>query len=228
VVQRLGVVLGAAFALAVVLVPSVASPSTSAAARVVDQAFECVNAKHRGFRKIRVTATTGFRHEGRWRWLGAVTLENPNETPTRLSVDHTLFTQWSLGISAGTGPWTLDPALPKQDPAVSIWSKWKQACKPAPRRRVSLSARGLEGGAADYFGDWYSCPVPRRVFTRVRAVFASPVSFRFDQATATLKAPGPMRAGSLAVRTAAGKPVIFASVNEGGKTRVFVAPSCTG
>jgi hypothetical protein len=233
VVQRLGVVLGAAFALAVVLAPNVASPSTSAATRVVDRTFECVNAKHRGFRKVRVSATTGFRHEGRWRWLGAVTLENPNEKPTRLPENQlgfpqTAFTQWSLGISAGTGPWTLDPALPKQDPAVAIWSKWQEACKPAPRRRVPLSGRGLEGGAADYFGDWYSCPAPRRVVARVRAVFASPVAFRLDHATATLKARGPMHVGSIAVRTAAGKPIIFAAVNEAGKTRVLLARSCTG
>jgi hypothetical protein len=224
---------GAAFALAIVLAPGVGSPSTPAATRVVDRTFQCTNATHRGFRKLRLFATTGFRHEGRWRWLGTATLENPNEKPTPLPASEqgfprTAFTQWSLGLAGGTGPWTLDPALPKQEPLVSIWSKWREACRPVPKRRVPLSPRGLDGGAADYFGDWYTCPAPRRVFARVRAVFGSPVSFRFDHATATLKARGPLRAGSLAVRTAAGKPLVFASVREDGKTRAFVAPSCTG
>lgn len=224
---------GAVFALAIVLAPSIASPSSPAATRVVDRTFQCTNAKYRGFRKIRLFVTTGYRHEGRWRWLGAATLENPNEEPTPLPATEsgfkpTAFTEWSLGVSAGTGPWTLDPALPRQEPAVSIWSKWKEACKPAPRRRVPLSVRGLEGGTADYFGDWYDCPVSRRVFARVRAVFGSPISFRFDHATATLKARGPLRSGSLALRTTAGRPLLFASVREDGKTKAFVAPSCTG
>jgi hypothetical protein len=199
VIWRLGVLLAASFSLTVAAAPSDATPSAPAASRIVDRA----------------------------------TLENPNETPTRLPADETgfrptAFTHWSLGLSAGTGPWTNDPALEKQEPFVSIWSKWEQACKPAPRGRVPLSPRGLQGGAAGLFGDWYTCSVPRRVLARIRAVFDSPVSFRLDHATATLKARAPVRAASFAVRTTAGKALAFASVNDAGKARVFVGANCTG
>jgi hypothetical protein len=153
VIWRLGVLLAAPFSLTVAAAPRDATPSAPVASRIVDRAFECVNAKHRGWRKILLKATTGYRQEGRWRWLATATVENPNETPTRLPADETgfrpaAFTHWSLGLSAGTGPWTNDPALEKQEPIVSIWSKWEQACKPAPRGRVPLPPRGLQGGAA--------------------------------------------------------------------------------
>jgi hypothetical protein len=225
--------LGVTSALALVIAPGVASRPAQQGMRVIDRTFQCTTALYRGGRTLRVNVTTGFRHQGRWRWLAAATIENPNERPTRLPARPdgfrpVAFTEWSLGIAAGTGPWTTDPALPKQDPRVAIWSKWADACKPAPRSRVPLTRRGLEGGTADYFGDFYICAAPRRVFARVRAVFDSPTSFRMDHATATVRAPGAVRVASLAVRTASGKPLIFASVDAAGTAKAFTARTCTG
>jgi hypothetical protein len=107
----------------------------------------------------------------------------------------------------------------------SIWSKWARACKPAPNRLVPLSARGLSGGAASYFGDRYACPAPRRAYIRVRAIFRTPMSLRLDRRL-MLKTDVPVRQASFVVRTESGKPFAYASVNEAGKARLFTSPAC--
>jgi hypothetical protein len=102
----------------------------------------------------------------------------------------------------------------------------------AVRTRVPLTSRGLTGGALGPFSDDHDCTPPSRVLIRLRARFRSRVAFRVaawdDQVTfKVMRALGRVREGYLAVRTQAGNPILFVSLSDSGKTRLFTADSCT-
>jgi hypothetical protein len=93
------------------------------------------------------------------------------------------------------------------------------ACRPA-RTSVPLSPRGLAGGAASQLGERFECVVPRRVVVRIRAEFRAPVSLRRGGTANAL------RSGRVAVRSASGKPIVYADVFESGRARLFLAGNC--
>jgi hypothetical protein len=230
--------LGFALAYPVALVAALATTGdldadakpAQAVPRIIDRAFLCTNAtRSGGVRDIGMGAKTGFRSSGTWKWLANAGILNRGTTPTTLGANQagqrpTVLTHWGLGFSAGAG--TTDPAARPHLGYFHIWSKWAKACESVPVRRVPLSARGLPGGRADYFGDGFTCPAPRRVFVRVRGVFSKPASLRLDRATLQLTTDAPVQQASFAVRIESGKPLAYASVNESGKARIFAAPSC--
>lgn len=210
----------------------VRSQAMPAASRIIDRAFLCTNAvSERAVREINLGATTGFQDSGGWKWLAEASIGNTGRTPTKLGPNerglrHTVHTHWGFNLTAGSGPPARDAAPYLVERRFGIWSKWERACEPASKRRVPLSARGLSGGAADYFGDDFDCPAPRLVFVRLRGVFRTPASLRLDRESLNLTTDAPVLGASFAVRTESGKPLAFASVNDSGKARIFTARSC--
>jgi hypothetical protein len=91
--------------------------------------------------------------------------------------------------------------------------------------RVALAASGLGGGPADPLGTEFECFTPKQVVFRVRAVLTGSGRLRAGQYYQTSHVA--VREATLAVRTLAGKTLVYADVQEGGKARVFAAKGCT-
>lgn len=98
-------------------------------------------------------------------------------------------------------------------------------CEPA-RARVALSTTGLRGGPVGAFNEVFECGVPKRVFVRFRATVPSSAALR-ERAQLFLATSAPTREAKLAVRTPAGKLLVYADVSESGKARMFTAAGCT-
>jgi hypothetical protein len=229
--------LGLAFGVAIltsitaaqVVSAGVESQSAPFAEQTIDRSYLCTNGvRAGGLRDAWVSAKTAYLGEGSWTWLGRVSIGNRGKTPTKVGPDQTgrfatAYTHWGFSISAGEGT----SSHPLEQPGLAIWSRWARACKVLPTaRRVALSARGLNGGAVDYYGDDYNCPAPRKVFVRVRAVLSAATSFRLDRRSGYLEAVAPVQEGVIAVRRQSGKPFAYVSVNQSGKARIFTAPAC--
>jgi hypothetical protein len=99
----------------------------------------------------------------------------------------------------------------------------RRACTPSTAK-VPLSSAGLQANAPGPLGREFDCEAPRRVLVRVRAVFRSPAPLYQDRFF--LKTRRPVRDGYLAVRTQAGAPLVFQTVSESGRSRLFTARSC--
>jgi hypothetical protein len=203
-----------------------ASSSAGGASRVIDRTFLCTNAAQAGWRGISAGATSGFRDAGTWKWIGSAGMANSGITVTRLRSGGTADTHWGVGVAAGAGRIARDPSVPRTEPRLIIWSRWAKACTPASPKRVPLVGQGLSGGIAGYFGDRFKCTVPRRVYVRVRAVFAEPATLRLDRASGQLVAAGDVKDGLFAARSESGRPLVFAAVSGKGKARIFTAPAC--
>jgi hypothetical protein len=95
------------------------------------------------------------------------------------------------------------------------------------RARVALSAKKLKGGPALSWQE-YECDAPPRVLVRLRAVFRAPTTLESNRETGyeRLFANGDVKEASLAIRTQAGRPLGFATLNESGQARLFAAASC--
>jgi hypothetical protein len=59
------------------------------------------------------------------------------------------------------------------------------------------------------------------VLIRIRGEFRSPTSLQRGEFTAA-----PLKSGYLAVRSEAGKPLVYAEVFDSGKARLFLAANC--
>jgi hypothetical protein len=92
--------------------------------------------------------------------------------------------------------------------------------------RVRLSTKGLSGGAADPYGVSYRCFTRKRVLVRMQGVFGSPASLRRHRVTNTFWAGAHLERGAIAVTTMTGRPLVYMSVSESLKARIFAAPSC--
>lgn len=90
---------------------------------------------------------------------------------------------------------------------------------------VALGPSGLRGGAAAPLGAKYECFTPKQVVVRVRAVFSAPTVLRAGQDFQAAHIP--VREAKLAVRTLAGKQLVYAEVSESGKARLFAAKGCS-
>lgn len=207
-----GKALALASALAVgVLSMSVATAThASASARVIDQTLRCSIPVWAGVREITVFAQAGVRESpSKWKSLAAATI-------------NTRGSQISLFQAAAGAP------VPTEFKGLAVFDTTLligQACR-ATTARVPLSARGLDGGAADPFGDTYKCSVPRTVLVHVRASFRAPAFLRRDPRSGARFTRTPVRTASLAMRTQSGRPVAFLSVLESGKAQLFLGGSC--
>lgn len=230
--RMLAIGAGIGVALAAALVSSTGAEQVST--RVVDQTYLCSVAVSNGVRRIRVEARRGFRDGGRWRWHASVGVRNdPGGLPAKLPPTPSgqipiSYKHWGFGASTGIDLAYPDPAFFRPHPAqLSVTTR--RACT-ASRASVPLARRGLDGFAADYFGDEVSCVGPAKVLVRIRAVFVRPASFQLDRSQGELRtqrASGAIREAELAVRTTSGRPLVYASAAAAGTARLFSAAGCT-
>jgi hypothetical protein len=187
-----------------------ATKPSASSARVIDQTLRCSIPRWAGNREITVFAQSGVRESpSKWKSLAAATI-------------NTRGSQISLFQAAAGAP------VPTEFQGLAVFDTTLligEACRPATAR-VPLSARGLDGGAADPFGDVYKCSVSRTVLVHVRAVFRSSAFLRRDPRSGARITRTPVRTASLAVRTQSGRPVVFATVLESGKARLFTSGAC--
>jgi hypothetical protein len=92
---------------------------------------------------------------------------------------------------------------------------------------VSLDAEKLRAAPPGPFGRSFDCEAPRRVYLRLRANFFEPAALVDNRESGyrTLIAEGQLSEAAVAVRTPAGRPLLFAAFS-GGKARLFAARSC--
>jgi hypothetical protein len=182
----------------------------AASARVIDRTLRCSIPVWAGVREITVFSQAGVRESpSKWKSLAAATI---NTRGSQVS----LF-QTAAGVPVPT-EWK---GLAIFDTTLSIG----KACR-ATSASVPLSARGLDGGAVDPFGDTYKCSVAKTMLVHVRAVFRSSAFLRLDPRSGARFTRTPVRTASLAVRTQSGRPVAFVTVLESGKARLFTSGSC--
>jgi hypothetical protein len=109
-------------------------------------------------------------------------------------------------------------------------SEWRLSldatCKQAPA--IPLSSRGLAGGAVRFSDERHDCPATRKVLIRARGVFRASTRLKrervFDRPY--LSANAAMRQGQFAIRTQAGKPLVYGDFVASKRTRLFVAGTC--
>ena len=100
----------------------------------------------------------------------------------------------------------------------------RESCRPTSLR-VPLAMDALIGGAAPPLGDERECFAPKQVVVRVRATLGAPGSLRRGDDFESTHTP--VREAKLAVRTLAGKPLVYADLRESGKARLFTAKGCS-
>jgi hypothetical protein len=200
----------ALFVAGVVGTQSRAAEPSASSARVIDETLRCSIPRWAGNREITVWAQSGVRESpSRWKSLAAASI-------------NTRGSQISLVQAAAGAP------VPTEHKGLTIFDTTLligEACR-ATTARVPLSARGLDGGGADPFGDAVKCPVSRTVLVHVRAVFRSSAFLRRDPRSGARITRTPVRTAFLAIRTQSGRPVVFATVLESGKSRLFTAGAC--
>ena len=201
----------------VVILQPLASAETGES-RVIDRSFSCSVRLWAGARIIDASAWSGFRDPEdptRWKWLANAGVGGR---------DVISF----IGMSAGAPP-------PKPDVGASLMTRWlnvnAKRCAPSSRN-VEFSFRGLEGGQASQLQstDRYECPATRTIVIHLRAEFRTPTTLRaqtlYRDRYFTTSSPAVVRKGQFAVAAQSGKPLVYATVSETGRTRLFTASSC--
>jgi hypothetical protein len=197
--------------------------ASASATRVLDRTLVCTTTLVGGLREIKVRGHRGIR-QGRSEWrqlpfavVGSGTVASATES---LENSFAWITAGEPGGHTSMDAPTGWPHYPHNEGTIAFR---RRPCTPSAAR-VSLTPSRLDGGAASPFGEELDCETPRRVLVRVRAVMQSPpLLFGSGQFLRTVV---PARESYLAVRTLAGRPLVFASALASGKARLYTAPSC--
>lgn len=211
--------LAAALAAAVVSAPS--AETGQAGSRLVDRTVSCSTAQLGGVRQIEVRAHAGVRESrSEWRQLPFAVVATGNSASLAAALDNS-FGWITAGSPSGTTTMDSFVSYPHSDGTIALN---RQACR-ATSARVVFGTRGLTGGAASQLRDDFDCVAPRRVIVRLRARLQSPTLL--SSTGRFLRTITPALEAQLAVRTPAGKRLVYASTAASGKARVFTAPACT-
>jgi hypothetical protein len=210
----------------VVRAPRTRKPAAAAApsspATTYDRTFSCAVLQNGGIYEVEARGHSGIREAGkRWKTLPFAVAATGNTGSAATQLDNSLA--W---ITAGS-PSTTTIIEEGSDFPLSVASVGTVAvnlrqCK-AARVRVPLSPRGLRGGAAGQLGEVYDCESTRRVLIHVRARLSTGT---LKQSRGFLRASAPVTQASLAMRTANGKPLMYATTSANGIARLFTARSC--
>jgi hypothetical protein len=183
------------------------APASVTAARVVDRTLLCRAGYQGGARLVLLSARSAARRGDQLDWMAFASVSTPGNPLSKQNSQPTL-----AGISAG---W------PPPPPFTSGGLGYDNTrCGPT-RKAVPLTPRGLTGGVANAFGEELRCVVDKTVLVRVRATFTQPVVEEPNKAGDYINALGRVQTGQMAVRTLAGKPVLYADVADGGRARIF-------
>jgi hypothetical protein len=181
--------------------------ASGTATRVVDRTLLCRVGYSNGARLLLLTARSAARQGDKLEWFAHVTVSTPGNPLSRQNAEPTL-----AGVSAG---W------PPPPPFTAGGLGYDNArCGPS-RTKMALVPKGLSGGVANAFGEDLRCIVGKSVLVRVRATFRDPVVEEPNKAGDFISALGRMTTGQIAVRTVAGKPLVYADVADGGRARLF-------
>jgi hypothetical protein len=211
--RLLALSIAALAAVAAVAQVSAAGENRRTAEKLVDRTLVCAAGFHGGARVLYLRAQAAYGQGARLDWLAGVyvsTAGNPDP-------NHRNYRPSLAGVNAG---WPPPPRLASGGLGFDI-----RRCA-ASRQRVDLSHRGLVGGAASKTGDDYTCVVPKRVLIRLRADFRTPVELRLASRGRLYGAEGRIEHGQIAIRTLAGKPLVYGDVREAGRARLFTTGAC--
>jgi hypothetical protein len=217
--------LGALATLLACVVLTQSSLAGTTAPMVIDRTLLCSTLSiGGGLHQFEVRAQRGVReNRTTWKWLAFAGVRIGHITIGPAQLEHSLAWAGAGRVSEKTNLEELDPAWPYPAKKHGTVALNRESCTPA-RTRVPLSAKGLNGGLADAFGDAYDCPAPRRVLMRVRATLRAAAPMYRDRQF--LKTRADVKSAYIAVRTRSGKPLAYAAVFDSGKARLFTGPSC--
>jgi hypothetical protein len=201
---------GAALLVAGLLTAGGAAGREAAPSRIIDRSLVCDVTERAGVRVLELAAQSGGFQEQH-----PVRLEKLRTAPASVSL--------STGFGFASEKTELVSAAAGQGDAGSV--SIGRSCT-SVTRKLPLTSRGLKGGAASRMEARYECVTPARIVVRVRAVFGAPRSLRRDPRSGSLSAEGTVKASYVAARTLRGRPLIFASMQQSGKTRLFMMASC--
>ena len=186
--------------------------AATSSTKLVDRTLQCTTGLHGGARVIYLRAQSAYGEGEKLEWLAQATVSAAGQPlPFKPNYRPTL-----AGITAG---WPPPPPLP------SGGIGFHGTRCTAGQGRVSLSSRGLTGGAASQLGDEYTCIVPKTMLIRIRASFRAPIEL--ERLQGYYAANGRVQRGQIAVATLAGKPLVFAEVAESGSSRLFTSRGCS-
>jgi hypothetical protein len=175
--------------------------------RVIDRTLRCTIYPEAGAREIQLEAQPGIR-------------------------DDANASQWTSSPSASAESYGLPNTIYGGLAALGAGSAShnRTRCLRA-RTRVPLRAAGLSGGEPSTFGDEWTCPAPRRVLVRLRAVFKEPVRLRLMWTDSTrrhreMTAEGSLVTGTFVIRAERGRAIAYASVSASGKVLLFTSSNC--
>ena len=222
-VKRVSLVL-----LAVVVAAAVVGASRrdadAALPRVFERTVVCSIATSGGVYEVKALAYAGVRDGGRWLRLPFASIAAEGIRNQQSFLDNSL--SWISAAAPAADTNLVDPAhsgLPTPARTFGTLALNKRDCAPS-KTKVPLSGAGLRDVAPGPLGESFDCPAQRRVLVHVRAVAtAPPVLYGDRQFTKTRTA---VEQASVAVQTLAGKPLVFASTSQNGRTRLLVASSC--
>jgi hypothetical protein len=189
---------------------------------VVDRTLLCRVLLNGGIYEIEARAHAGVRASpSTWKTLpfAVVTTGSTGSAATQLD---NAFVWISAGRPSAT-TWLEEhffPTLAHQNGTLAI----KLVRCRTVRTGVPLTTNGLQGGAAGQLGETFDCESPRDVVVRVRAVLEQGGGLRSSHGF--LRTTTPLSQAALAVRTRAGRQLVYASVAASGRTRLFTAPGC--
>jgi hypothetical protein len=197
---------------AAMFAPATAGTAAPAAVKLVDRALSCTTGIQGGARVIHLRAQSAFGQGHELDWLAQATVSAVGQpVPSKPNYRPTL-----AGMTAG---WP--PPRPLTAGGIAFDDR---LCK-ASRSRVAFARGGLTGGLASQLGDEYQCVVPKTMLVRLRVTFRAPVELERVQKAYT--AIGRVQRGQIAVTTVAGKPLVYAEVDDAGRARLFTSRGCT-
>jgi hypothetical protein len=194
--------------------PATTSTAIASPSRVVDRTLACTTGVQAGARVITVTARSGFKKGDTYEWLAQAVVDTPGSP---LPSQRNKYRPSLAGMTTG-----YPPPPPLTSGALVYDAK---LCKPT-RASVAFTRRGLAGGVVSQLGEEVKCFPSKTVLIRVRAEFVSPTALTRNDRFNAYEANARIAVGKLAVRTPAGKPLVYAEVRESGKAWLFTARSC--
>ena len=192
---------------------------------VIDRTYTCATGLVGGVYQVESRAHSGRRVGSQWAKLAYAVVASGGVARTPF-VDSAPANSLAW-ITAGT-----------PSPTTTIDDEWlaftvrgggtmgvnRAQCDPTAAR-VPLSNTALRGGPVGSFNEAFDCNVPKRVYVRFRATVRTSVALR-ERAQLFLATNAPAREAKLAVRTPAGRQLMYADVVESGAARLFAARTC--
>ena len=196
-------------------------PQAQSATRVVDRTVLCATDPAGGIYEVEVTGRGGSRSgRGAWNKPATVKLTTGSTGSAAEALDNAIG--WAIaGRPTADATVISDPFAGFSYP-IRVWGTFAMnvRCRPS-RARVGLTHKGLDGGPTGKLDQTYDCETPRRVLVRMRATFQRPTKLRRHESWLFTRET--VLAGSIAVRTESGRPILLAEALASGKANIFIS-----